>query len=101
RLAEAHALAGLGELAVTTGEPGDAIGRLRKAVTLFRQMRAPLFEAHTLMILSEVLRALGDASAADRALTRVHELAEEVDERAAQRLRDDMASAAGLVEGIG
>lgn len=101
RLAEAHALAGLGELAVTANEPGDAIGRLRKAVTLFRQMRAPLFEAQTLTMLSEVLVALGDASAAERALSRVHELADTVDERAGQRLRDNLSSAAGLVEGIG
>ncbi|WP_344920015.1 AfsR/SARP family transcriptional regulator [Streptosporangium oxazolinicum] len=95
RLAEAHALSGLGELAIATEQSGDAVGRLRKAVTLFRQVRVPLSEAQTLIMLSEVLQALGDDSAADRALARVHELADEVDDWAGRSLRKHLESIGG------
>lgn len=92
RLAEAHALLGLGELATTAGRPEDAVSHLRKATMLFRQTRVPLFEAQALIMLSEALRRIGDDSAADRALSRVHELIDQVDDWAGRALRDHLES---------
>ncbi|WP_344486756.1 AfsR/SARP family transcriptional regulator [Nonomuraea monospora] len=92
KLVEAHALAGLGELAVAADRPRDGVEHLRKAALLYRQTRIPLLEARTLIKLSDALWSIGDTTASDRAVTRVMELVEHVDERTGKLVLDHLAS---------
>ncbi|MFD0475896.1 tetratricopeptide repeat protein [Nonomuraea thailandensis] len=92
KLAEAHALAGLGELALATDRPRDGVEHLRKAALLYRQTRIPLLEARTLIKLSDALWSIGDTTASDRAVTRVMELVEHVDDRTGKLVLEHLSS---------
>lgn len=92
KLAEAHALAGLGELALATERPRDGVEHLRKAALLYRQTRIPLLEARTLIRLSDALWSVGDTTASDRAVTRVMELVEHVDDRTGKLVLEHLSS---------
>jgi len=65
RLAEARALLGLSELALTSGDPREDVVFGRQASDAFREMGTPLLEAGALTLLSEAHTALGDSAAAD------------------------------------
>ena len=45
RVAQTRALLGLSELALTSGDPGEAIVSGQRAAVAFREMRMPLYEA--------------------------------------------------------
>ncbi|MEN3537596.1 BTAD domain-containing putative transcriptional regulator [Microbispora sp. ZYX-F-249] len=90
RLAEARVLAGLGELHNALGEPDQAAAHLRRAASLFRGMQMPLYEAQTLIMLSEALYATGYYGEADDAMARTLDLADRIDARAGQHVREQL-----------
>ena len=63
-MAEARALLGLSELALTSGDPGQAVALGQQASGIFRGMGAPLYEERALTLLSDAHAALGDSAAA-------------------------------------
>ena len=68
RWAEARALIGLSELALASGDPGQAVVLGQQASGIFRDMGAPLDEVRALTLLSDAHAALGDSAAAAAAL---------------------------------
>jgi hypothetical protein len=63
RLAEARALLGLGELALASGDPGQAVVFGKDASDMFRGIGAVLYDARALTLLSDAHAALGDGAA--------------------------------------
>ncbi len=63
-MAEARALLGLSELALTGGDPGQAVVLGQQASGIFLGMGAPLYEERALTLLSDAHAALGDSAAA-------------------------------------
>lgn len=64
RAARTRALLGLSELALTRGDPDEAILFGKRAAGAFREMSMPLYEVRALALLREAYAALGDAGAA-------------------------------------
>jgi len=67
QIAEGRALLGLGELELATNEPAHAVTYALEASETFRMMRAPLYHARALVLLSRAYAGLGDADAAGAA----------------------------------
>ena len=61
---------GLGELALASGDPAQALVFGQQAAAAFRDMRAPLHEAHALALIGDAHAALGDGDAAQAASAR-------------------------------
>ena len=64
QIAEGRALLGLGELALATEEPAHSVTFAQEASETFRMMRAPLYQARALTLLSTAYARLGEADAA-------------------------------------
>jgi hypothetical protein len=60
-------LLGQGELALTSGDPGQAVVLAQQASGAFRELRTPLKEARALTLLCDAHAARGDSAAADAA----------------------------------
>jgi Flp pilus assembly protein TadD len=67
RTAHAQALLGLSELALASGDSGEAILFGQRAADASREMRMPLDEARALTLLGVAYAAAGDTSAASTA----------------------------------
>jgi DNA-binding SARP family transcriptional activator/tetratricopeptide (TPR) repeat protein len=67
RAAQTRALLGLSELALASGDPHEALLFGQQAVSAFREMCMPLYEADALRLLSDAYAALSDADAAESA----------------------------------
>ncbi len=70
-LTEARALFGLSELALTSGDPGQAVVFGQRASEVFHSMGALLDDMRALTLLSEAYAALGDTDAATAASAEV------------------------------
>ena len=55
-----------GRVRLAQGQPVEALGALRLALTVWQELDAPYEVARTRVLLAEAYRALGDADAADR-----------------------------------
>lgn len=67
RMAEVRAVRELGELALASGDPGQAVVLAGQAAGGFRELGTPLEEARALTLLSDAHTALGDSAAAEAA----------------------------------
>jgi hypothetical protein len=66
-MTEARALLGLSELALTSGDPAEALVYGRQASDIFGRLGALLDNARALILLSHAHAAAGDADAAQAA----------------------------------
>ena len=64
QIAEGRALLGLGELALATEEPERSVTFAQEASESFRMMRAPLYQARALTLLSTAYELIGETDAA-------------------------------------
>jgi Flp pilus assembly protein TadD len=73
-LASARAWVGLSELALASGDSGQAIIQARRAAEMFRDLGASPEQARALTLLSDACMAAGDVAAAQTASAQVSAL---------------------------
>jgi hypothetical protein len=86
RWVEAQSLCELGGIALTEGVPSIGAGYLAEARELFEAMDSALWQAKTLILLSEVHLTGGEAALADEEVNRATVLLSTVDSPEAGRL---------------
>lgn len=100
RSIEGQALYSLGEIALAQGENAASAVHLTRAEQIFSELASSLWQAKTLILLSELAEPIGSGSeGADSYLARATSLLAGVDSKEAARLRRQIDGSAGALRG--